>query len=74
MDRVIIGEKAEVRDSIIGRHATILSSGRKPTRIDEVSVVADDVTVEEGCSLTETRIYPHQRVKGEFKQQILMSN
>jgi len=74
LDRVIIGEKAEVRDSIIGRHATILSSGRKPTKIDDVSVVADDVTIEEGCSLTETRIYPHQRVRGEFKHQILMSN
>jgi NDP-sugar pyrophosphorylase family protein len=74
LDRVIIGEKAEVRDSIIGRHTTILSSGRKPTKIDAVSVVADDVTIEEGCNLTETRIYPHQRVKGEFKQQILMSN
>jgi len=74
LDRVIIGEKAEVRDSIIGRHATILSSGRKQTRIDAVSVVADDVIIEEGCSLTETRIYPHQRVRGEFKHQILMSN
>jgi len=74
LDRVIIGEKAEVRDSIIGRHATILSSGRKPTKIDAISVVADDVTIEEGCSLTETRIYPHQHVRGEFKHQILMSN
>ncbi|TRO49420.1 NDP-sugar synthase, partial [Candidatus Bathyarchaeota archaeon] len=74
LDRVIIGEKAEVRDSIIGRHATILSSGRKPTKIGAISVVADDVTIEEGCSLTETRIYPHQHVRGEFKHQILMSN
>lgn len=74
LDRVIIGEKAEVRDSIIGRHTTILSSGRKPTKIDAVSVVADDVTIEEGCKLTETKIYPHQSVRGEFKHQILMSN
>jgi NDP-sugar pyrophosphorylase family protein len=74
LDRVIIGDKAEVYNSIIGRHATILSSGRKPTRVDDISVVADDVIIEEGCSLVETRIYPHQRVKGEFKQQILMSN
>jgi NDP-sugar pyrophosphorylase family protein len=74
LDRVIIGEKAEVRDSIIGRHATILSSGRKQTKINSVSVIADDVTLEEGCSLTATRIYPHQRVRGEFQHQILMSN
>ncbi len=74
LDRVIIGENAEVRDSIIGRHATILSSGQKQTKIVSVSVVADDVTIEEGCSLKETRIYPHQRVRGEFQNQILMSN
>jgi NDP-sugar pyrophosphorylase family protein len=72
LDRVIIGEKAEVRDSIIGRHATILSSGRKQTKINAVSVVADDVTLEEGCTLTTTKIYPHQHVRGEFQDQILM--
>jgi NDP-sugar pyrophosphorylase family protein len=72
LDRVIIGEKAEVRDSIVGRHATILSSGRKPTRINEVSVIADDVTLEEGCTLTATKIYPHQHVRGEFEHQTLM--
>jgi NDP-sugar pyrophosphorylase family protein len=72
LDRVIIGEKAEVLDSIIGRHTTILSSGRKPTKVNAVSVVADDVTVEEGCSLTATKIYPHQSVRGEFQNQILM--
>lgn len=73
LDRVIIGEKAEIRDSIIGRHATINSSSRKPTKITAVSVIADDVVVEEGCSLTATKIYPHQRVRGEFENQILMT-
>jgi NDP-sugar pyrophosphorylase family protein len=72
LDRVIIGEKAEVRDSIIGRHATILSSGRKQTKINAISVVADDVTLEEGCTLTAAKIYPHQYVRGEFQDQILM--
>jgi len=72
LDRVIIGEKAEVRDSIIGRHATILSSGRKQTKINAVSVIADDVTLEEGCTLTATKIYPHQYVRGEFQNQTLM--
>ncbi len=74
LDRVIIGEKAEVRDSIIGRHATVLSSGRKQTRISAVSVIADDVTLEEGCRVTASRIYPHQYVRGEFQNQILMSS
>ena len=74
LDRARIGEKAEVRDSIIGRHTTILSSNRNPTKIGSVSVVADDVTIEEGCNLTETKIYPHQSVRGEFEHQILMSS
>jgi NDP-sugar pyrophosphorylase family protein len=74
LDRAIIGEKAEVRDSIIGRHATILSNCRKQTKINSVSVIADDVTIEEGCSLTATKIYPHQHVRGEFQNQILMAS
>jgi len=72
LDRVIIGEKAEVTDSIIGRHATILSSSRKQTKISEVSVVADDVTIEEGCTLATSKIYPHQRVKGDLRHQTLI--
>ena len=72
LDRVIIGEKAEIRDSIIGRHATIRSNGRKQTKISAVSVIADDVAIEEGCTLTATKIYPHQYVRGEFQNQTLM--
>ena len=74
LDRVKIGENAEVQDSIVGRHATILSSSQKQTKINMVSVVADDVTLEEGCSLTATKIYPHQYVRGEFKNQTLMTS
>jgi NDP-sugar pyrophosphorylase family protein len=72
MDRVIIEEKAEIKESIIGRHVTIHSSPKKQTRINEVSVVADDVTVAEGCKLSATKIYPHQYVRGEFHNQTLM--
>ncbi|MDI6690327.1 MAG: NDP-sugar synthase [Candidatus Bathyarchaeota archaeon] len=72
MDRVIIEDKAEIKESIIGRHVTILSSPKKQTKIDAVSVVADDVTIAEGCKLTATKIYPHQFVKGEFTNQTLM--
>jgi NDP-sugar pyrophosphorylase family protein len=74
MDRATIGENAEIRDSIIGRHTTILSSPRLQTKISEVSVIADDVTVEEGCTLRATKIYPHQRVNGEFENQTLMTS
>lgn len=73
MDRVIVGEKAEIKESIIGRHVTILSSSRKRTMIDAVSVIADDVTVAEGCRLNATKIYPHQYVRGEFSNQTLMA-
>jgi NDP-sugar pyrophosphorylase family protein len=72
MDRVIIEEKAEIKESIIGRHVTVLSSPKKQTKIDAVSVVADNVTIAEGCKLTATKIYPHQFVKGEFTNQTLM--
>ncbi len=72
LDRVIIEEKAIVAKSIIGRHVTICSSSRKQTKIDSVSVIADDVTIEKGCKLKTTKIYPHQYVRGEFKNQTLV--
>jgi NDP-sugar pyrophosphorylase family protein len=72
MDRVIIEEKAEIKESIIGRHVTVHSNPRKKTKISEVSVVADDVTIADGCTLTATKIYPHQHVRGEFVNQTLM--
>jgi NDP-sugar pyrophosphorylase family protein len=74
MDRVIIGENAEVHDSIIGRHVVVNSSQRKPTKITAVSVIADDVKLEEGCSLTATKIYPHQTIRGEFQNQTIIAN
>jgi len=72
MDRAIVEEKAEIKESIIGRHVTILSSPRKQTKIKAVSVIADDVTIAEGCKITSTKIYPHQYVRGEFINQTLM--
>ena len=74
MDRVIIGENAEIKDSIIGRHVTVLSNSKKPTKIHRVSVVADDVTLAEGCRLTATKIYPHQYVRGQFEDQTVMQD
>ena len=74
MDRVIIGENAEIKDSIIGRHVTVLSNSKKPTKIARVSVVADDVTLAEGCRLTATKIYPHQYVRGQFEDQTVMQD
>jgi len=72
MDRVIVGDKAQIKESIVGRHVTVASSSRKPTKIDSISVIADDVILEQGCTLTGTKIYPHQFVRGEFENQALM--
>ena len=74
MDRAIIGDNAEVYDSIIGRHVVVNSSCHKPTKVTSVSVVADDVTLEEGCSLTATKVYPHQHIRGEFQNQTIIAN
>jgi NDP-sugar pyrophosphorylase family protein len=74
MDRATIGDCAELKDSIIGRHTTVFSSSRCPTKISQISVIADDVTVEEGSSLEAAKIYPHQRARGEFKNQTLITN
>jgi len=72
MDRAIIGEEAEILDSIIGRHTTIRSSQAKPTRINSVSVIADDVSIDEGSVLAATKIYPHQSLRGEFQHQTVI--
>jgi NDP-sugar pyrophosphorylase family protein len=74
MDRVIIGENAEVYDSIIGRHVAVNSSSQSPTKVTAVSVVADDVKLEEGCSLSASKIYPHQTIRGEFQNQTIIAN
>jgi len=74
MDRAIIGDNAEVYDSIIGRHVVVNSSCHKPTKVTSISVVADDVTLEEGCSLTATKVYPHQHIRGEFQNQTIIAN
>ena len=73
MDRAIIEEAAKIKESIVGRHVTILSSQNKTTKIDSISVIADNVTIARGCKLKATKIYPHQYVKGEFTNQTLMS-
>ncbi len=74
LDRVIIGDNAEVYDSIIGRHVVVNSNCSQPTKITAVSVIADDVTLDLGCNLAATKVYPHQQVKGEFQNQTIIAN
>lgn len=62
MDRCIIGDDAEIKESIIGRHVTVDSNASEKTRLLKTTVVADDVFLEAGCELTSTKIYPHKHV------------
>jgi len=74
LDRVIIGDNAEIYDSIIGRHVAVNSTCSKPTKVTSVSVVADDVTLDAGCNLVATKVYPHQQIRGEFQNQTIIAN
>ncbi|NLE04709.1 MAG: hypothetical protein GX638_07910, partial [Crenarchaeota archaeon] len=74
MDRAIIGENAQIHDSIIGRHTTISSSVTEPTKICDISVIGDDVYIYAGSNLSCTKIYPHQHVRGYFKNQLIQSS
>jgi len=74
MDRAIIGEHAEVHESIVGRHVVVGSSQLCQTKVSAVSVIADDVKLEEGCILSGSKVYPHQTIRGEFQNQTIMAN
>jgi NDP-sugar pyrophosphorylase family protein len=74
LDRTIIGDGAEINDSIIGRSVVINSNCSKPTKISAVSVIADDVSLDEGCNLAATKVYPHQNIRGEFQNQTIIAN
>lgn len=60
MDRAMVEDGAEIRDSIIGRHVRIKSSINNPTKIVGVSVIGDNVILHEGCEIISTKIYPHK--------------
>lgn len=73
MDRSIVGDNAEIKNSIIGRHVTINSNSIYQTRILDVSVIADDVTLEAGCELAHAKIYPHKKIsKQSLKNRVVV--
>jgi hypothetical protein len=51
----------------------VCSSQKHPTKISDVSVIAADVTVDEGCVISASKVYPHQKVDGELVNQVLSS-
>jgi NDP-sugar pyrophosphorylase family protein len=63
MDRVVVGDGADVRQSIVGRHSRIGSSRERPTWVVGHSVIGDDVTVGEGCILNGNKVFPHKVVR-----------
>jgi len=73
MDRAIIEDGAQIEESIIGRHTTVNSTRERPTRINSVSVIADDVTIGAGSHLVATKVYPHSGVKGKYAHIVLSS-
>jgi len=73
MDRATIGDGTKIEESIIGRHTTVKSTMRRPTIINSISVIADDVTIGAGSHLAATKIYPHSIVKGKYAQIVLCS-
>ncbi len=62
MDRCIIGDHAEIKESIIGRHVTVDSNMSDKTMLLNTTVIADDVYLEAGCEFSSTKIYPHKRI------------
>jgi len=74
MDRAIIGDSAFIRKSVIGRQVTINSTKKKPTMVENLSVVADDVVLSCGCHLSETKVYPHLSLpEGRFEKKTIHS-
>jgi len=63
MDRSIVGDGAEIKNSIVGRHTTVNSNITNKTKIFDVSVIADNVIIDAGSELISTKIYPHKHVR-----------
>ena len=74
LDRSVIEEEAEISDSIIGRHVKIRSNSNNPTKVNKISVIADDVIIDSGCKISNAKIYPHQSVRCNYRNEIVMSN
>ncbi|MEM2341414.1 MAG: NDP-sugar synthase [Candidatus Bathyarchaeia archaeon] len=73
MDRSIIGDDDEIKNSIIGRHTIVNSNPTNKTKIYDVSVIADDVKVDAGCELISTKIYPHKFVAKQSLYKMIIS-
>jgi len=74
MDRVFIGDGAYISQSIVGRHVTVNSTTTKPTRIENVTTIADDVTIAPGSRLVASKIYPHLRIPEGNYEEITVRN
>jgi NDP-sugar pyrophosphorylase family protein len=74
MDRAIIGDGAVIKNSIVGRHVTINSTLEKPTIVECLSVISDDVSLAPGCRLYHSKVYPHLNIpEGRFEKMTVHS-
>jgi NDP-sugar pyrophosphorylase family protein len=74
MDRAIIGEGATIRKSIVGRQVTVNSTFEKPTVIEKLSSIADDVALAPGCHISDGKVYPHLTLpEGRFEGKTIHS-
>ncbi|MEM2094795.1 MAG: NDP-sugar synthase [Candidatus Bathyarchaeia archaeon] len=69
MDRVCIGDNAYISNSILGRHVTVNSTFTKPTIIERMTTIADDVTIASGSRLAASKVYPHLQIpEGNYEE------
>ncbi|MEM4884046.1 MAG: NDP-sugar synthase [Saccharolobus sp.] len=66
MDRNFIGDYTYIENSIIARHVEIKSKEESPVRIIN-SVIADDVVINEGSEIVNSKIYPHKIINAGSK-------
>lgn len=74
MDRVLVGENAEITSSIIGRHTTIGSTSARRTNISSISVTGDNVWIDAGCLLKNAKIYPHLKLQENAYEGEILQN
>ncbi len=70
MDGVIVDDSTEISDSVIGTYCLINSNSKEPTRIYSFSAIGDDVIIDAGSEIFESKIRPHSKIpKGIYENE-----
>ncbi|MBO3768336.1 MAG: NDP-sugar synthase [Candidatus Brockarchaeota archaeon] len=67
LDRNLLEEGTLVSNSVVGRHCYIKSSFSNPTKIHNLSVIGDNVTIGEGCEIVASKIWPNLSIPRGIK-------